>query len=53
MIAYGDYAHAVKTISAGSSDGFWVDQGGVIVDDSIEDYYDTINSANATWSGSW
>ena len=53
MIAYGDYAHAVKTISAGNSDGFWVDQGGIDFDDAIEDYYDTINSANATWSGSW
>ena len=53
MIAYGDYAHAVKTISAGASDGFWVDQGGIDLVDSIEDYYDTINSANATWSGSW
>ena len=53
MIAYGDYADAVKTISAGASDGFWVDQGGIDLVDSIEDYYDTINSANATWSGSW
>jgi len=53
MIAYGDYAHATSTISAGSAQGFWVDQGGIDLDDNIENYYDTIDSANATWNGSW
>ena len=53
MLAYGDYAHATKTITAGAAQGFEVHQGGVIPFDSIESYYDSINSANAEWEGSW
>lgn len=53
MIAYGDYAHATQTVTAGQSNGFWVDQGGIDLDEDIEDYYDSMNSANATWSGNW
>ena len=53
MNAYGDYSHATKSISGGSAQGFYVDAGGIDLDESIVSYYDTISKATATWSGSW
>lgn len=53
MLAYGDYAHATQTISEGASQGFWVNQVGIRLDDEISSYYDSIDSADAEWEGSW
>ena len=53
MLAYGDYSHATKTIGANASQAFYVNQAGIILDDSIESYYDSIDSADAEWYGSW
>ena len=53
MSAYGDYSHATKNISAGSSQGFYIGSAGVVLDAEIISYYDTISKATATWSGSW
>ena len=53
MNAYGDYSHATKSISANSSQGFYVTAGGVDLDDDIVSYYDTIERSIATWTGSW
>lgn len=51
--AYGDYSHATKTISYSNSTKYVVSSGGIVLDSTINDYYDSINTANATWSGTW
>lgn len=51
--AYGDYSHATKTISYDNARKYTFASGGIILDSSIDDYYDSINTANATWTGSW
>lgn len=51
--AYGDYSHATKSISYDNSRKYVVSSGGIVLNSSINDYYDTINTANATWSGTW
>lgn len=51
--AYGDYSHATKSISYNNSRNYVVSSGGIILDSSIDSYYDSINTANATLSGEW
>jgi len=51
--AYGDYSHATKTISYDNARKYVVSSGGIILNSSITNYYDSINTANATWSGTW
>ena len=51
--AYGDYAHAVKTISKNNAKNYNVGIDGIILSSGISDYYDSINTANATWTGTW
>lgn len=53
MYAYGDYAHAVKTIGSNAATGYDINQAGIILSSSIANYYDTINTADAVWTGSW
>ena len=53
MNAYGDYAHATRTINSGGATGYYINQAGIILSSSIEDYYDTIDTADAVWTGSW
>lgn len=53
MLAYGDYSHATQTITENSSKLFYVNQSGIVLNDSIESYYDSIDSADAEWYGSW
>jgi len=53
MYADGDYAHATSTVTANQATGFWVNQAGVILDSGIENYYDDINAAEASWHGTW
>lgn len=53
MLAYGDYAHATSTVTEGAAQGFSVNQIGVKLNDAIEDSYDSMDSANAEWYGSW
>lgn len=53
MYAYGDYAHATSTITGGNAQGFYVNQAGIMIADSIKSYYDTIQAANALWTGTW
>ncbi len=53
MTAYGDYSHATKKIAGGAAQMFAVNQAGVDLSTTIEDYYDAIDSAAATWSGTW
>ncbi|HAB67499.1 MAG TPA: hypothetical protein DCE23_09050 [Firmicutes bacterium] len=51
--AYGDYAHAVKSISLGSAKNYTVSTIGIKYDSSNISYYDEINYARATWNGNW
>ena len=43
----------VKTISYDNARKYVVSSGGIILNSSITNYYDSINTANATWSGTW
>lgn len=51
--ADGDYSHAIRTVTAGQANGYYVNQSGIDLFDEVEDYYDTINAAEAAWGGSW
>lgn len=51
--AYGDYAHAVKTISLNNAQKYKVNTGGIIYEDTSITYYDAISTAKATWNGNW
>ena len=53
QIACGDYSHATKSISPTDALNFSVNDSGIILNTSISNYYDEINSACATWNGSW
>jgi len=52
--AYGDYSHATSSISLFNSTLYSVNSyGGIVLDSSITGYYDSIDEAEATWTGSW
>lgn len=51
--AYGDYSHATKNISQEYITNYYVNRGGIILNSSISDYYDSISTAVAKWTGSW
>lgn len=53
QVAAADYAHATSSISYSNAKKFTVNIGGIQLNDSIEDYYDTISVARATWEGEW
>lgn len=50
---YGDYSHAVKSIKLTSTKKFTVETNKINLDSSIVNYYDSIDSAKATWNGTW
>ncbi len=49
----GDYAHATSSISLANSKKYVMDLDKLELENSIVDKYDTISSAEATWSGTW
>lgn len=53
QVAAADYAHATSSISYSNAKKFTVNIGGIQLNDSIEDYYDTISVARASWEGEW
>lgn len=54
MYAGGDYSHATSNISETNAQKHSVNHaGGIILEDSIEDYYDTTPLAQASWYGTW
>lgn len=54
MDAGGDYAHATSSISAANAQKHTVNHAaGIILQASIENYYDGINVATATFLGEW
>jgi len=54
MDAGGDYSHATSTISETMAQRHSVNHSaGIILQDSIVNYYDDINVATASWYGTW
>ena len=51
--AYGDYAHATKSVSLSKASDYTVTTGGINHSSDSITYYDEISTARATWSGSW
>ena len=51
--AYGDYSHATSSITYDNAKKYNVSGSGIILNTSIKSYYDEIDYAKATWSGSW
>lgn len=51
--AYGDYAHATKTITQENATNYTVNRGGIILEDSIVSYYDETMTSVAQWTGNW
>ena len=49
----GDYAHATSTVSFSQSQQYGLGYDGLYLDASIMNYYDAMDPAVATWSGSW
>ena len=50
---YRDYYHPTKSISKSNANNHSINRGGIILDSSISNYYDSIDTAKATWTGSW
>lgn len=54
QVAAGDYAHATKaTTSAFAAQNFGIGVGGLIIYNTIAEYYDTTPAAIAEWAGTW
>ena len=53
MTAYGDYSHATSTVTNDQAQHYSVNSGGINLDSSIYNYYDSIDTANANWYGTW
>lgn len=51
--AYGDYSHATKNISKSNANNHSINRGGIALDNSISDYYDSMTTSKAVWTGSW
>ena len=52
--SYGDYAHATSNVTQGqAANNYVVGYGGINLYSNIESYYDYMNKATASWSGSW
>lgn len=53
QFAVGDYSHATKSVSLSNAQKLSININGITLNSSIQDYYDDINPANATWEGNW
>lgn len=53
QLAVGDYSHATSSINIFDAENFSVNCSGIVLDDAIEDHYDTIPSSDAYWTGTW
>lgn len=53
QICTADYSHAQKSISYANAKNFYVNSGGIKLDNSISSYYDAMSSASTTWTGTW
>ena len=53
QVAAGDYRHATSSIPYEDAKDFTITLGGVQLDNSIANYYDTLTVADAIWTGTW
>lgn len=54
QVAAGDYSHAISSITSSNTSYHSINSiDGIVLAQNISNYYDSINSAIATWSGSW
>jgi len=52
--AFADYSHATTTVSLADSKKYSVVQsGGIFLNTSISGYYDSITTADSSWTGTW
>lgn len=52
--AYGDFAHAMTTVSLSNAyNNHLISRGGLVLNSNISSYYDSIDTAKAVWTGSW
>ena len=52
--AYGDFAHAMTTVSLNDAyNNHSINRSGIYLNSNISSYYDSINTAKAVWTGSW
>ena len=51
--AYGDYSHATDSVNLSQAQSFSVGTSGIQFSNGVGNYYDDIQPAVATWSGSW
>lgn len=52
--AYGDYSHAISSISLANAKKYSVvGSSGIVLDSSITSYYDSMGCAHAHWTGTW
>lgn len=51
--AYGDYAHATKSINQNDTINYSINRSGILLEKSILNYYDTMTTAKAIWTGYW
>lgn len=52
--AYGDFAHAMTTVSLSNAyNNHLISRGGLVLNSNISSYYDSIDTAKAVWIGSW
>lgn len=51
--AYGDYSHAIKNISLENAKKHTVNTNGIVLNNSINEYYDSISAATDVWNGNW
>lgn len=53
LYAYGDYAHATTSISYENAKNYSMSIGGILLDSSISNYYDSIQSAEVSANVYW
>ena len=53
QLCSADYAHAQKTVSYEDAKSFYVNAGGIVLEDNIYNSYDSINAAQVSWTGNW
>ncbi len=52
--AFSDYSHAIKTITKENAKKYSVSRSlGIVLNSSIDSYYDVFSVADASWSGTW
>lgn len=49
----GDYSHAIQSISSDIAKSFSINLNGIYFSNTNSEYFDEINTAVATWEGSW